>query len=136
MAAMPATAEAQKKLEEAQAKYQAQAKSLDEDLQKQYTELQNLKEDELPAIRERKVRAFQDSQARAQEFMQQIDAELSKMHQELMLPITTELKGAIESVGREGGYTIVQSLDPSIVFYYGAPAENITPLVKAKLGIK
>ena len=127
MAAMPATAAAQKTLEEMQTKYEAQAKSLQEDLQKH--------KDALPAILERKIKAFQDSQTRYQEFLQQVDQELGKKQQELMLPITTELKNAIESVGREGNYTLVQTLEPSIVFYYGSPAENITPLVKSKLGL-
>lgn len=138
MQAMPATAEAQKTLEDIQAKYEAQAKSLQEDLQKQAEELQAMEEDKdaLPAIKDRKIRAFQDSQARYQEFIQKVDAEMSQKHQELLLPITTEIKNAIDSVGREGNYTLIQNLDPSLVFYYGAPAENITPLVKTKLGIK
>lgn len=138
IAAMPATAAAQKTLEETQAKYQAQAKSLQEDLQKQYEEIQAMQNDKdaLPAIMERKVKALQDSEARYQEFLQKVDADLTQKHQELMLPITTELKNAIDSVGREGNYTLIQNNDPSIVFYYGAPAEDITPLVKTKLGLK
>ena len=137
MAAMPATAAAQKTLEEMQTKYEAQAKSLQEDLQKQAEEIQAMQNDKdaLPAILERKIKAFQDSQTRYQEFLQQVGQELGKKQQELMLPITTELKNAIESVGREGNYTLVQTLEPSIVFYYGSPAENITPLVKSKLGL-
>lgn len=135
---MPATAAATKTLEETQAKYQTQAQSLQEDLQKQLEELQAMQNDKdtLPAIMERKVKAYQDSQARFQEFLQKVDADLSQKQQELMLPITTELKNAIDSVGREGNYTLIQNNDPSIVFYYGSPAEDITPLVKAKLGLK
>lgn len=137
LAAMPATAAAQKTLEEMSLKYQEQAKTLEDEIRKQADELQAMQQDKdaLPAILERKVKAFQDSQARYQEFVQKVDTDLTQKQQELMLPITTQLKNAIESVGREGNYTLIQNLEPSIIFYYGAPAENITPLVKTKLGI-
>lgn len=137
MRSMPATEAAQKTLEEVAGKYDAQAKSLQEDLQKQAEELQAMQNDKdaLPAIMERKMKAFQDSQARYQEFMQKAEAEIAQKQQELLYPITTEIKNAIESVGREGNYTLVQTNDPQIVFYYSSPAEDITPLVKKKLGL-
>lgn len=138
MQAMPATAAAEKQLQELQGKYEAQAKSLQEDLQKQATELEALQQDATTpkATMERKIGAFQDSQARYQQFLQQVDADLTQKHQELLLPITTEIKNAIESVGREGNYTLIQNNDPSLTFYYSAPAEDVTPLVKNKLGLK
>lgn len=134
---MPATAAAQKQLEEVAAKYDEQAKSLQEDLQKQAEELQAMQNDTntLPAIMERKVKAFQDSQARYQEFAQKAEADIAQKQQELFLPITTEIRNAIESVGREGNYTLIQSNASEIVFYYSAPAEDVTPLVKKKLGL-
>lgn len=136
--AMPATATAQKQLEELQGKYEQQAKSLQEDLQKQMDEIQTLQEDSTTpkATMDRKIGAFQDSQARYQQFLQQVDQDLSQKHQELLLPITTDIKNAIESVGREGNYTLIQNNDPASIFYYSAPAEDITPLVRAKLGLK
>ncbi|MDE6806173.1 MAG: OmpH family outer membrane protein [Muribaculaceae bacterium] len=138
MQSMPATAAAEKQLQELQSKYEAQAKSLQEDLQKQATELQALQDDATTpkATMDRKIGAFQDSQARYQQFLRQVDQDLTQKHQELLLPITTDIKNAIESVGREGSYTLIQNNDPSITFYYAAPAEDITPLVKTKLGIK
>ena len=54
----------------------------------------------------------------------------------LMAPIFEKATKAIESVGKEGSYTLVQALDPQQTFYYSSPAEDITPLVKTKLGLK
>ena len=136
MAAMPETVAAQTKMQETQNKYDAEYKALGEELQKQLQELQNMKEDELPAIRERKTKAFQDNQQKLQAFEQSAMNDLQKLQNELMAPIMQKMKGAIESVGKEGNFTLVQNLEPSITFYYSAPAEDITPLVKAKLGIK
>lgn len=136
LAGMPEVTEAQKKLQDTNAKYESQYKALSEELQKQYDELANMKEDELPAIRENKTRAFADNQQKLQQFEQQVMQEMQKLQNDLMAPIFNKMKDAIESVGREGNYTLVQALDPQSIFYYGAPAQDITPLVKTKLGIK
>lgn len=136
MAAMPETTAAQQKLQETQKKYETEYNALGEELQKQYQELQNMKEDELPAIKERKTRAFADNQQKLQTFEQQVMNDMQKLQNDLMAPIMQKLQSAIQSVGAEGKYTLVQNLDPQITFYYSAPAEDITPLVKAKLGLK
>lgn len=135
IAAMPETNAAQQKLNDAQKKYETEYNALQEELKKQYEELANMKEDELPAIRERKQTAFQESSQKLQVFEQQIMQDLQRQQQELMAPIMQKIKEAIESVGKEGNYTLVQDLNPQITFYFSAPAEDITPLVKTKLGI-
>ncbi|MDE5653536.1 MAG: OmpH family outer membrane protein [Muribaculaceae bacterium] len=136
LSAMPEVAAAQQTLQDTQKKYEAQYNALGEELQKQYEELANMKEDELPAIRENKTRAFSDNQQKMQQFEQQVMQEMQKMQNDLMAPVYQKLKDAIESVGREGNFTLVQALDPQLTFYYSAPAEDITPLVKTKLGLK
>lgn len=136
LTAMPEVTAAQQKMQETQNKYEAQYKALSEELQKQYEELANMKEDELPAIRDNKTRAFTDNQQKMQQFEQNVVQEMQKLQNDLMAPIFTKMKDAIESVGREGNYTLVQALDPQNIFYYSAPAEDITPLVKNKLGLK
>ena len=121
IAAMPETTAAQQKLADAQKKYETEYNALQEELKKMYDEINAMKEDELPAIRERKMTAFQDG---------------SQTLQELMAPIMQKVKSAIESVGKEGNFTLVQDLNPQLTFYYSSPAEDITPLVKVKLGLK
>ncbi len=133
---MPETTAAQQQLQEAQKKYEAEYTKLGEELQKQYTELQNMSETELPAIRERKTKAFADNQQKLQTFEQQVMQDLQKLQSDLMAPIFEKATKAIESVGKEGSYTLVQALDPQQTFYYSSPAEDITPLVKTKLGLK
>ena len=134
--AMPETTTAQQQIQEAQKKYESEYNKLGEELQKQYTELQNMPENELPAIRERKTKAFADNQQKLQAFEQQVMQDLQKLQGELMAPIMQKAQSAIESVGKEGNFTLVQALDPQLTFYYSAPAEDITPLVKTKLGLK
>ena len=134
--AMPETTEAQTKLADASKKYEDEYARLGEEMKRLYDELNNMKPDELQAIKDRKTREFTDQQQKVQQFEQQAQQDLAKMQQELMAPIFAKLKTAVEAVGREGGFSLIQDNNPQLTLYSGAPTEDITPKVKAKLGIK
>lgn len=134
ISALPDTNEAQNKIADTSKKYEDEYAKLGEEMKRLYTELQNMKEDEPVAIRERKTREFSDYQQKMQQFEQTAMQDLQRLQNELMAPVMEKVKNAIESVGKENGYTLVQELQS--VLYYGAPAKDITPQVKAKLGIK
>lgn len=136
VAAMPETTQAQTKINEASQKYDAEYTKLGEEMKRLYDELNNMKEDELQAIKERKTREFQDQQQKVQTFEQNAMQDLQKMQQELMAPVIQKVRQAIESVGQEGGYSLIQDNAAQITLYYAAPVVDITNDVKAKLGIK
>lgn len=136
MSVLPATQAAQTKLQETQKKYETEYGALRDELAKQYEEIQNMKEDELPAIRERKMRAFADNQQKLQVFEEQIMQDMQKKQAELMNPILTDIRNAIESVGKENGYSLIQDNSQQVTLFYASPVEDVTPLVKAKLGVK
>ena len=94
-----------------------------------------MKEDELPAIKERKARELQDYNQKIQQFQQTAYNDLQKLQADLMGPIQQKLQSAVEAVGKEGGYSLIQPKAPDVILYYGAPVEDITAQVKAKLGI-
>lgn len=130
---MPEALAAQNTLNEAQTKYQEELKRIDEEFQRQYEELQNLADDALPAIRENKVRQLQETQQKGEAFQQRVIQDLQKQQDELMAPVIQKVRNAIESVGKEGGYGLIQEMQGQL--YFAAPVEDVTPLVKAKLGI-
>ena len=130
---MPETAAAQQTLSDAQKKYQEELQRIDQEFQRQYEELQNMKDDELPAIKERKVRQLQETQQKGEAFQQQVIQDLQKQQDELMAPVIQKVRSAIESVGKENGFNLIQDLAGQL--YFSAPVEDITPLVKAKLGL-
>ena len=66
IAKMPDTATAQKQIEEVSKKYQDEYKKLEDEMKRLYDEIANMKEDELPAIRDRKTREFSDHQNKVQ----------------------------------------------------------------------
>lgn len=136
MQAMPETTAAQQQFQDVSKKYDDQYKSLGQEVQRLYDELQKMPENEPTAIREHKIREFQDAQTKLAQFEQSANQDLQKVQEQLMTPVLAKLKSAIETVGKEGNYTMVYDNNPQIILYYGAPAEDITPLVKAKLGLK
>lgn len=134
--AMPETTEALKRIDDVSKRYQDEYSKLGEEMQRKYEEFQNMGENELPAIRERKARELSDYQQKIQQFATDADQSLQKMQADEMAPIVTKVRNAIESVGREGNYSLIQMLDPQLVLFQQSPVEDITPAVKAKLGLQ
>lgn len=133
---MPETAEAQKQLADVSKKYEDEYGKLLEEMNRLYDELKNMSESELPAIKERKTKDFTDYQQKIQQFQENAMQELNKMQQELMAPIAQKVRNAVESVGKEGNYSLIQDKNPGLTIYFAAPVQDITPEVKAKLGVK
>lgn len=134
MTALPAYTEAQTTLETIAKKYEDESKKLQAELQRLYEEYQTMGQDALPAIKERKEQDIMACEQKMQSFSQRAREDLQKQQEALMSPIIANVQSAIQSVGKEGGYTLIQEL--GAVYYYGTPAEDITATVKAKLGVK
>ncbi len=134
--AMPETTAAQNQIKEVSDKYQAEYQKLGEEMNRLMEEYQKMAENELPAIKERKTRELSDYQQKIQAFEQNAMNDINKMQNDLMGPIQQKIAQAVESVGREGNFSLIQIYDPQLVLYQAAPVEDVTPLVKAKLGVK
>lgn len=134
--AMPERTAAETKLGEASKKYETEYQKLGEEMKRLYDEYQAMKPDELQAIKDRKTRELNDYQQKMAQFEQSAQNDLAKMQQELMAPIVQKIRTAIEAVGKEGNYSLVQDYNPQLTYYYASPVEDITPAVKAKLGLK
>lgn len=134
--AMPETTAAQTQLQEVSAKYDAEYKKLAEEMNRLVEEYQKMPETELPAIKERKTRELNDYSQKMQQFEQTAMADLQKMEQDLMAPIQQKIVQAVESVGKESGYSLIEMYNPQLTLFYADPVKDITPEVKAKLGLK
>ncbi|MDE6578204.1 MAG: OmpH family outer membrane protein [Muribaculaceae bacterium] len=134
IAKLPDTTAAQKQIEDTSKKYDEEYAKLGEEMKRMYDELQKMGENELPAIRERKTREFTDYQQKIQQFEQNAMQDIQKLQNDLMAPIMQKVRGAIEAVGKEGGYSVIQ--EKASMLFYAAPVVDITPEVKAKLGIR
>ena len=132
---MPDYTEAQNKYVETSKRYEDEFSKLRDEMNRRYEELQKMPEDELPTIRERKIKDFQEYQLKIQQFEESATQELAKVQQDLLSPIYQKVNNAVQSVGQEGGYSLIEAKVQTIL-YFASPVEDITNQVKAKLGIQ
>lgn len=134
LAAMPEAKAAQESIAKFSKEYEEEFGKLKEEYTKLVEEFQNLPTTTSQLTKERKARAIQDCEKRLMEFEQNYQNAMGQKQEQEMTPIISRARTAIDAVGKEGNYTLIQELNS--VLYFGAPAENITPAVKAKLGLQ
>ncbi len=134
--AMPERANVQTQLETASKTYEDEYKKLTEELDKKYGEFQKLSEDKTTpdAIKERRMQEIQELQKKAQQFLQTAQQDLQRQQAQLMQPIEEKIMTAIKAVGQENGFTFI--LPEGVAAYQSTDVQDVTPLVKTKLGIK
>ncbi len=80
---------------------------------------------------------LQQMQQRIQQFQETANQQIPQKESELMQPIIEKLKGAISEVGKEGGFIYIFDIGGNTnVLYFSADSQDISALVKAKLGLK
>ena len=131
---MPDTQQAQNKLAEVSKRYEDEYAKLGEEMKRLYDEVQK-GENELPAIRERKLNDLQAFQAKVQQFEQTAQKDLANQQQQLMMPIYQKVQQAVTAYSQENGFNFVQVKEDQLVLYFADPVVDITNGVKAKLGL-
>lgn len=133
IAAMPETTEAQNKLDELQKNYGTQFQNLEKEFQSQLEQYQNMSPDTPDATKKLLESQLRETQQKADAFQQNAMEDLQKKQNEYMAPILQKVRTAIESVGKEGSFSMIQEVQNAL--YFAAPVEDVTPLVKKKLGL-
>ncbi len=132
--AMPERAEAEKQMQDLTKRYEDEFVKLQEDFQKKYQEVQAMGDTVPETIKMRRYEELQAMDQRIQSFRQVAEQDLAKKQEEVFIPIQQKLMDAINAVGAENGFTYI--FDANAAYYKGIGNEDVTPLVKAKLGIK
>ncbi len=86
-----------------------------------------------PSMKEIKRKDLVDKFQRIQNFQQGSQEQMQAKQEEVIAPIREKALATIKTVAKENGYSYVFQEDNLLV---APPADNILPLVKAKLGIK
>lgn len=135
---MPEKATAETTLKAASDKYQAEFTRLQDEFQKDYAEFEKLQKDEATpaAIKERRSTEMQEKYQKIQTFQQTASQDLQKQQETLLAPIQSKLMEAIKAVGAENGFTYIFDTSIPAIIYTGNGSQDVTPMVKAKLGIK
>ena len=133
---MPEYEKAKNEIDALTAQYDADLKSMQDELQKK-AEAFEKEQATLPEnIKTRRNQELNDMYQKIQQSYQDNQLALQKASQEKMQAITTKVLDAIKSVGQTGGYVYIMEVNSGIPFISTTLSTDVTAQVKTKLGLK
>lgn len=128
--------EAQNQFNEASKTFESEYAKIQEEFKAKYEEFQKVMSDTATpqTTKDRRAQEIQELNQKSEQFAQTAQQELARKQQQLMAPVQEKLINAIKAVGAEGGFTMILPLGTAA--YTSNDVVDITPLVKAKLGVK
>ena len=134
--AMPEYTKAKSEIDALQQQYEADLKSMQDELQKK-AEAFDKEQATLPDnIKQRRNQELQDMYTKIQQSYQDNQQALQKASSDKMQTITTKVLDAIKTVGQEGGYVYIMEMGAGIPYISTTLSTDLTAQVKAKLGLK
>ncbi|MBT3417330.1 MAG: OmpH family outer membrane protein [Flavobacteriales bacterium] len=128
--------------EKATEDYQEYAKGLESQLmsmQSEYqSEIQDYQDNEATysdLVKQDKIAEIQGLEQRIGTFQQSAQESLQRKEVELLSPILEKLQNAINEVAEDGDYTYIFDNNTGGMLLYSKESENISSLVKKKLGL-
>jgi len=86
-------------------------------------------------IRQSKEEELQLLEERIRNFSSNAQQNLADYEEQLLQPIIDKAKAAISAVAKEKNFTYIFDLSANIILYNSPESEDITPMVKKKLGL-
>ncbi|MDD7468932.1 MAG: OmpH family outer membrane protein [Porphyromonas sp.] len=130
---MPEMKSMQSELDNLAKKYEDTLVQLQKEFQTKYQDFVKEQETMVESIKSRKQQELEDLSKRIQDLNNVAQQDMQKKQVELFAPIQTKLREAINKVGNDGGFTYI--MDSSQMLYVGNGSEDVTSLVKSKLGL-
>ncbi|MBR1388724.1 MAG: OmpH family outer membrane protein [Prevotella sp.] len=135
MQAMPEFTKAQNDIKALQEQYEADLKSMQDELNKK-AEAFDKEQATLPDnIKQRRQQELQDMYTKIQQSYQDNQQALAKASQEKMQVIQTKVLDAIKAVGQAGSFTYIVEMG-SLPYISTTLSTDVTAQVKTKLGLK
>ena len=134
--AMPEYTKAKSEIEALTAQYEADLKSMQDELQKKGDTFEKEQASLPDNIKQRRQQELQDMYTKIQQSFQDNQQALAKAQQEKMQAITTKVLDAIKAVGQAGGYVYVMEMGAGIPYISTTLSTDVTAQVKQKLGLK
>nr|WP_321407708.1 OmpH family outer membrane protein [uncultured Carboxylicivirga sp.] len=136
MTIMPEFKEMQSQLEADFKVKEDQLAVMQEDLQKKQLEYQQTASALTPAERQAKESEMGEMSQKVQNYYLLAQQQMQAKQNELTTPIIQKLKTAITEVGDENGFLYIFDLASRVPVFNSQKSIDVTPLVKAKLGIQ
>jgi len=138
MASMPETDSAEAILNRSAEQYQLTYQELQAEYSKKYEDYMKLVNEPTTSaliLRDREA-DLTNTQNRVQSFQTEAQQDLTDQQTRLLQPIQEKLMTAIEDVARENGFTYIYDMAAGSIIYKADNSNDITDLVKKKLGIQ
>ena len=134
---MPEKAAAEAQLKALSDRYHAEHELLQGEFDKKYADYQAIAADPTTpeTIKERRVQELQEGDKKLREFERTVANDLAKRREVLTRPIADKVQQAIRTVGEQGAFDVVFDTAVTPVAYTGPATVDITPMVKAVLGL-
>ena len=133
--AMPEFTKARTEIEALTKQYEADLKSMQDELQKK-SEAYDKEQATLPAnIKQRREQELQEMYQKIQQSYQDNQQALQKEQAEKMQAITSKVLDAIKQVGTAGNYVYIMDLTSGIPYISETLSTDVTAEVKKKLGL-
>ena len=129
---MPERKSAQTKVENFAKSLESQLASMTAEYQESVQEYQANEATYTDLVKQDKVAEITGLEQRIQTFQQNAQQSLQKKEQELLEPILSKARKAIEDVAKEGGFTYIFDKGQGSILY-AKESENVLGLVKKKL---
>lgn len=131
---MPEMAEVETKLNAQAEAIKSTMNAIDKDFAELFKKYQELPETTAASVRADMEKQLQQLQERRENYAQNSQNEFQQKQQELLAPLQQKLMQAIKDVGDQNNYTYI--FDRKAMHYISPSANDISGLVKVKLGIK
>lgn len=134
--AMPEKATAEKAMEKYYNELQSQLQTMASEYQTKMQDYEANQATMSNLVKQSKEKEIIDIQNRIQQFQANAEQEFEAKRAELLSPILEKIQNAINTVGKEKGYTYILDLATGAAVYVGTDAVDANKDVKTKLGIK
>ena len=134
--AMPEYNKAKSEIDALQAQYEADLKSMQDELQKKGEAFEKEQATLPENIKTRRQQELQDMYTKIQQSFQDNQQALQKASAEKMQAINTKILDAIKAVGQSGGYVYIMETGAGIPYISTTLSTDVTAQVKTQLGLK
>lgn len=134
---MPEKDSAVAKLQKVNKELSATYEGMNVELNTKYQKFQEDQKNLTDLLKKTRQDEISQLQQRIEQFKESANEEIQKNQTEFMQPVLEKVKKAIADVGKENGFIYVFDIGQgSNILYFSADSQDVTTLVKAKLGLK
>jgi len=133
---MPERATIEKTIADLQTQWEKESVKMREEYYAKIKEFQDKQATMPESIKQARQSEIGEMEQRISTFNQTAQTDLQKKSQELFAPVIEKVKKAINEVGSENGFIYIFDLSSQSIIYQSPKSNDVTPLVKKKLGLK